>query len=228
MVLGMGACLITGQPMILHLQNSYLRTIGVRKGVMGYPTPPPPQLSPAEELTHVEPSVEEIQKIEFAFQLLMLIAYGLIKASILFFYRRLFVVGKSGAFNLITMSTVVVVFLWMIAFLGLFTFNCGSAVDAKWGSLLEVSKSCKFSFTAEEGMASSDFILDLFVFLLPFPVIWRLHMTKVRKCAISGVFLIGAAAIAASITRLIIYVQILTNDHKLATASDKVILDENR
>ena len=101
----------------------------------------------------------------------MLLAYGLIKISIIYFCRRLFVVGKSGAFNLVTNVAVVVVLLWMIAFLGLFIFNCGSAVDAHWGSLIEVTKSCKFSFTAEEGMASSDLILDLFVFLLPFSVV---------------------------------------------------------
>ena len=33
---------------------------------MGYPTPPPPPLSHAEELNYVEPSTEDIQKVSIA------------------------------------------------------------------------------------------------------------------------------------------------------------------
>lgn len=102
---------------------------------------------------------------------MMILSYGLVKLSIIYFYRRLFVVGKSGIFNIVTYTAVVVVGLWTIAFLGLFIFNCGTNVSAHWGSLLDIATSCKYPFTAEEGMAASDLILDVFVFFLPFPMV---------------------------------------------------------
>ncbi len=102
---------------------------------------------------------------------MMLIAYGLVKLSITYFLRRLFVVGKSGTFNLVTNAVVILITLWLIAFLGLFIFHCGSNVKNSWGSLATISTTCKYSFTAELGMASSDLILDVLIFVLPFPMV---------------------------------------------------------
>ena len=168
-------------------------SVGAKDGVMGYPTPPPPALSPAELETYVEPAVRKVQEvgcpkqyflwplkdmkvltygqIEFSFQIMMLIAYALVKLSIIYFLRRLFVVGKSGTFNLVTIAMAIVITLWLIAFLGLFIFHCGSVVKNGWGSLATISTTCKYSFTAELGMASSDLILDLSVLALPFPMV---------------------------------------------------------
>ena len=168
---------------------------------MGYPTPLPPPLSPAELETYVQPALRKIQQvrgrslcfrpledsevltqeqIEFSFQIMMLIAYALIKPSTTYFLRRLFVVGKIGTFHIVTNAVIIIITLWLIAFLGLFIFHCGSDVENAWGSLATISTTCKYSFTAELGMASSDLILDVIIFALPFPMVrTRLptHMT---------------------------------------------------
>ena len=118
----------------------------------------------------------------------MLASYGLTKLSIIFFCRRLFVVGKAGLMNLVTIGAIVVVVLWSIILLGLFIFGCGSNFKAHWGSIAEVEKSCKMPFTLEEGMASSDLILDVFVFFLPFPMVSTFYILLNVRYAIKPKF----------------------------------------
>lgn len=112
-----------------------------------------------------------LAQIEFPFEILMLIGYALIKLSIIYFLRRLFVVGKTGHFNIITLSMVTIVVLWLITFLGLFIFGCKSHVDYHWGNLAQISSSCYHPFRQELGMAFSDLILDILIFILPFPMV---------------------------------------------------------
>ena len=103
----------------------------------------------------------------------MLVSYGLVKLSIILFYRRLFVVGKTGAFNFITVGVATVVGLWTIAFLCVFIFGYRFRFTAHWGTVLG-GRSYRFSFKMEEAMAASDLVLDIFVFFLPFPPV-RAH-----------------------------------------------------
>ncbi|KAK0516237.1 hypothetical protein JMJ35_000840 [Cladonia borealis] len=42
-------------------------------------------------------------------------------------------------------------------------------------------------------------VSDLYIFILPMPVIWRLHMQLRRKIAVCGIFLTGLIAILASV-----------------------------
>ena len=101
----------------------------------------------------------------------MLVGHGLVRLSIAHYYRRVFVIRNSGLFNFATKVAVATTLIWMRGFLLLFLYNCGSVVGAHWGSALEVTKSCKFSFRAEESMATSDLVLDVIVFLLPTPLV---------------------------------------------------------
>lgn len=103
----------------------------------------------------------------------MICEYALVKLSILYFYRRLFVVDNTGGFHILTNVTIGVVILWFIAIELLFTFVCGRHVDALWGNLDQVEKFChgELSFHAEEAMAVSDLVLDLVIFFFPFPIV---------------------------------------------------------
>ena len=119
---------------------------------------------------------------------MMLIAYALIKLSITYCLRRLFVFGKSGTLHLITNAVIIVITLWLIAFLGLFIFHCGSDVRSAWGSLATISTTCSYSFTAELGMASSDPILDVLIFALPFPMV-RTRLPTIMTFSHGSIFL---------------------------------------
>jgi len=107
----------------------------------------------------------------------MILAYGCIKMSIVAFYRRLFVIDRWSTFGIVTFVTQVVLVLWSIAFLLLVIFPCGSHIWANWGSTSDQLALCPVGFTSEYGIAGSDLILDLYVFLLPLPCVRRVLLS---------------------------------------------------
>ncbi|KAH8649695.1 hypothetical protein BGZ60DRAFT_534571 [Tricladium varicosporioides] len=198
--------------------------IGASERVMGYPKKPDPDL-PDEELEHyISPEYLLLEKLQFPFQIFLILAYGCIKASIVAFYRRLFVVTKRSPFDYITFLTQTVIGLWTITFLLLVIFPCGRHLWANWGSTADQFKFCPIGFTSEYGLAISDLIVDVFVFLLPIPLIWQLRLSIQKKIAVSGILLLGGAAVGASIARMVLYIEILN----AITGSDPIIIDENQ
>ena len=102
----------------------------------------------------------------------MMLSNGFIKLSIVAFYRRLFVTHKSSAFDLVTKTLALVIFLWAFTFFLIDIFACGGHVTASWGSLEEQSKYCDtIGYTSEEGFAVSDLIIDILVLASPLPIV---------------------------------------------------------
>ncbi|KAL8651412.1 MAG: hypothetical protein Q9226_004719 [Calogaya cf. arnoldii] len=193
-VIGMGACLIAGASL----------------GSMGYPTPAPPEsISPEELPYYLDPATVRNQKIELPFRILTMLAYGAIKVSIVSFYRRIFVVHRGSLVDILTRATSAVIILWASTFILLVIFACGIHFWANWGLAADDLLYCRAGFITDFSLVISDLILDVFIFLMPLPLIWRLHLTTSKKLSVSGIFLLGASAVGASIARLILYVQIL-------------------
>lgn len=165
-VIGMGACLIDG----------------VVKKSLGFPTPEgPASLTSFEQLSYIDPRSILALKLQFAFQLIMMLSNGFIKLSIIAFYRRIFVTRKNSAFDIVTKTLALVIFLWTFTFLLIDIFACGGHVTANWGSLEEQNKYCDtIGYTSLEGFAVSDLIIDIFVLASPLPLVWR------RRCSSSN------------------------------------------
>ncbi|KAL5118938.1 hypothetical protein ACEQ8H_003067 [Pleosporales sp. CAS-2024a] len=198
---------------------------GASTGAMGQPTPPPPaNLTPDQSLTYMDPGYELLEKIQFPFQICMMIAYACIKMSIVAFYRRLFVTDKRSVFAILTLVTQAVLVLWSLAFILLVIFPCGRHLWANWGSSEAQLELCPVVFTSEYGLTGSDLILDVYIFLLPLPSVWKLQMTHKRKLMVSGILLLGAMAVAASIVRLIVYVKALALLTALADVDEKLVV----
>lgn len=101
----------------------------------------------------------------------------MIKLSVLFFYRRLFL-GK--IFNVMSWILIAFTICWMAAFfIGLF-FDCGSHISANWGSLTEISEQCKFGFLPTIVYTVIDAVLDLTILIFPLP--WVSH-TLTSTCS---------------------------------------------
>ncbi|KNG89331.1 hypothetical protein ANOM_002651 [Aspergillus nomiae NRRL 13137] len=149
MVTGMGICFIYGYS--VH--------------VMGYPTPYPISDDPKKALAKYNRAYEIEAKIEFYFQLFMIAAYGFIKASIVLFYRRIFVSNKKSRFAIIS--------------------NICLAVT-------EVREHCGDPLAAESALVISDLITDLAILLLPFPK--ALSASVVRLAVYLIVFEVGYEA----------------------------------
>ncbi|MCJ1440998.1 MAG: hypothetical protein MMC23_001484 [Stictis urceolatum] len=188
-VIGLGACLI----------------IGAAGGGLGYPTPERSAgLTDFHELSYISPASV------LALKIILMLALGFIKLSILFFYRRIFVSHRGNRFDILNKTAIVVIFLWTFAYLFIDVFACGSHLTASWGSLEQQSLHCDITgYTSEYGFVISDLILDVFVICLPLLTAWRLQMSKTRKIAVTGTILLGAAAVGALVARLVLYVEVL-------------------
>ncbi|KAI1260708.1 hypothetical protein F5Y18DRAFT_404296 [Xylariaceae sp. FL1019] len=150
-----------------------------------------------------------------------------VKLSALFFYRRIFCsAGKRVIFSPVTTATIIVVILWLFVFQFLTGFQCGTHFSALWdGTYLEY---CTLSFPVLYGLVISDFLLDIWILVIPIPGIMQLNTTIQRKLSIIGVFLLALVGLGASIARMVQYIKIelggpsflLYTDHeRLVTAS---------
>ncbi|TGO31395.1 hypothetical protein BHYA_1069g00010 [Botrytis hyacinthi] len=100
---------------------------------------------------------------------------------------------RNDAFNRVFKISAAIIFFWTVAFIFIIIFDCGTAVWANWGSTTAQLKYCAIGFTSEYGLAISDFLVDIYVLLLPLPIIWKLRLSLKKKIAVSGIFLLGAS-----------------------------------
>lgn len=101
-----------------------------------------------------------------------MISLGLIKTSVLLFYRRIFC-NKSSvtAFNVITRVWIVVVVMWTIAFFFALIFPCDLRFYAMWSDGENLLTKCINTIKLEEGFVASDFITDIVTLAMPLPMV---------------------------------------------------------
>lgn len=113
-------------------------------------------------------------QIYWAFSLMMVVAYGCIKLSLIFFYRRLFIINRGTFFDMVTRIAIVFVILWTIGFLFTELFECGSHFDAIWGNVLKNAKYCPGFLKNALALFITDFATDVMILAMPIPVV-RAH-----------------------------------------------------
>lgn len=91
----------------------------------------------------------------------------------MYFYRRLFVVNSRSKTNIASYIIIGLIVAWFVAFEVLFTFSCGTHVDAIWGNSEQIGEYChgQEAYRIEQSLSFSDLILDLIVFVFPFPAV---------------------------------------------------------
>lgn len=111
--------------------------------------------------------------MQIVWDILSTCALACIKISAVFFYRRIFCVsGNKTGFSIVTLATVTIVFLWLVTFLFLTGFQCGSHFSALWnGTYFEY---CPISFPFLYGLVISDLLLDVWILALPVPQVMYL------------------------------------------------------
>ncbi|GAM85365.1 hypothetical protein ANO11243_033720 [Dothideomycetidae sp. 11243] len=113
-----------------------------------------------------------------------------IKISALYFYRRLFCIkGMVKPFDRVTMGSIIIVTLWWVVFQFLTFFQCGTHFAAQWNGTR--IKYCTIQFPFFLGLVISDFLLDLWILVLPIPNADN-----------------SSSGLGASIARIAIYVQV--------------------
>ncbi|KAI1134910.1 plasma membrane protein Pth11-like protein [Hypoxylon sp. FL0543] len=182
---------------------------GVSQRALGYPTRMPVSFAgnPLELETE---QITMVAKLQWAFDLMVPLALGCVKASFLFFYRRIFAVNKKSAINYLLIGLITLIFAWSASYVVAFIFQCRLDFFAIWGSAMDLITYCNGSMNLALSLCITDFIFDTIVILLPIPLIWRLNLSTMKKVAICAIFLLGAATVAASLARLIIMARIAT------------------
>ncbi|KAG6044939.1 hypothetical protein E4U39_002877 [Claviceps sp. Clav50 group G5] len=139
-------------------------------------------------------TLERSGKTQISLSLVSIICLGCIKASALFFYKRIFcVAGRKAVLNVVIITLLVIIACWVVIFEFLLAFQCGTHFSAPWdGTQL---KYCTRSYPTLQAQATSNLVLDLIVLVLPvYPVI-QLQTARSRKVAIVGIFMLACLCI---------------------------------
>ncbi|MCJ1312210.1 hypothetical protein MMC25_005884 [Agyrium rufum] len=170
-----------------------LMIIGAKLGNLGQHT----EIGPEGPVS--TPRLVVFQKTLFANQLTQLLAVGPTKLSVLMFYRRIF---NGRLFDGISISLIVVVVAWTIAFFFGNLFEC-TPISVNWtGSGMDGK--CVNEIPLYLAQAYSDVVVDVMILSLPVPMIWKLQMPTARKVGICGIFLLGALTVCASIAKMVV------------------------
>ena len=146
-------------------------------------------------------------------ELLQVPALGLIKLSFILFYRRIFTKGAAWKFNWVTWSMLAIITAWTIAFFFAILFICGTDFSAYWTSTKVEAANCTETSMLHNAFAISDVVIDVIIIVLPLPMVWRLHLTPGRKLGLIGIFMLGALALAASLVRMVMFVQLTSANY---------------
>ncbi|KAI0835941.1 hypothetical protein F5Y06DRAFT_299041 [Hypoxylon sp. FL0890] len=194
MITGIGICFIIGQQI----------------GVLGHPTPAPSgTITPKAYIQYVGSQ----GKIEFAIQILTCFSHGLIKTSIIFFSRRIFVSYTHSPFDWASWILVILSIAWSVTFLASVLFSCGKKISLRWTLVQSMDvPDCDVS-RPQEALVIWDFLLDFLIIMLPIPSIWSLNMSWGKKLAVTGMFLVGLMSLAASTAQLVIFFLVLYQGH---------------
>lgn len=112
-----------------------------------------------------------ILQIDWAYSMLLPLAVGCIKCSILFFYMRIFTVDKRGAVNLVLATLIVLVALMSVAFCIATMFECRLDFWAIWGPTKYVLAHCVEPMDIVLGLCIADFVSDVAIICAPIPLV---------------------------------------------------------
>lgn len=147
-------------------------TWSAEQGGLGWPTPTNEKALTA---THITDYQKLILQSEYVFCILMVVALGTTKLSVLFFFRRIFLAHKHTFWDYLTQGLIVVVGVWTVAFMLAFALECGGYAAAFWQPLAIRVKHClpinggiaQF----EKACGITDLVLDVCCVALPFPIV---------------------------------------------------------
>ncbi|KAF7536557.1 hypothetical protein G7054_g4412 [Neopestalotiopsis clavispora] len=141
------------------------------------------------------------RKIQFAAIIICHFVYGLIKISVVLFYKRIFTIVRS--FSIASNSLIGLIVLYIIVSFFTMVF-CARGVTSFWSTpaVLEGTQYVLYPPTLITIFAVLDVGLDVLVLSLPIPAIMRLKLSRRRKAAVSGIFLLGAFCLVCSVIRL--------------------------
>ncbi|KAF2836969.1 hypothetical protein M501DRAFT_211771 [Patellaria atrata CBS 101060] len=171
-----------------------------------------------------EASFRRFRIVEFSDILLSHFVYGLIKLSVLFFYKRIFFPFDRFIFaaNIIIGATIL--FIIVSFFTVLF---CTRDVSSFWNTpaMSDGTQYVIYLPTLLTTYAVLDIALDLAILSLPIPLIWSMCLSCRKRVYVAGVFLLGASCLICSAVRL--YYMRATLDYNGKSMRHEIELNDN-
>ena len=165
---------------------------------------------------HTEKEVEAA-KISFGVEAALVVSLddlsvacqGFIRISALFFYLRLFCPpGQAVRLRAFIYTAVIIISLWIAAFVILPVLQCGPDLRVWSGSAAVRAAHCKkIGDALVLGLSISDFLTEISVIVMPIPRILFLKMTLKKRLLVLLVFLTAFVSLGAVIARLAIVVE---------------------
>ncbi|CAG9987080.1 unnamed protein product [Clonostachys byssicola] len=157
------------------------------------------------EAVSTEDAVERAvtaHKINFIMVVIEKPAFGAIKLSLLFFYRRIFTVRRS--FRLANNILIVIIILWTVAFVLSDLLICGTKLSLSF----DANQKLAAAHCGDKGLmlllfAITSFVTDVSVLIVPLFYIRGLQMPKQQKWGAGLIFLLGLMSTVACILRMI-------------------------
>ena len=134
---------------------------------IGYHKPSDPAVQKAQH-----PMMEQVF---LSLNILEVWAFGTVKMSALFFYRRVFVTkaSRNTIFNYLTVILIAIVAAWIVTF-SILTFEiCAPHNTIEYTVVLGITAQCKLNYPYFQGVSISDFALDVIIIGLAFPMVSR-------------------------------------------------------
>lgn len=126
------------------------------------------------------------------------------KYSAICFYIRVFTWRSSTLFRINTLVVAGLVTAWLLFAVPSTVFQC---TPIRKGWLPLTPGRCLDANQWFLGSTISSVIIDVYIMLLPIPVLWNLHTGHARKMVLTGFFFCAYCVIACSLGRLIAIVQ---------------------
>lgn len=130
---------------------------------------------------------EDLQKFNYAAQLLFPLGISLPKFSCLFFYYRVF--GRSSRKLYISLWVAGALAAgWLVSAIFVVAFQCNPPQKA-WDFTLEGQ--CLSMWPWLVGLACTSMAIDALILIMPMPQLWKLNVPWRRKATVSIIFLCG-------------------------------------
>ena len=141
-----------------------------------------------DQLADDRPSLWHLQYEVYVGDQMYRTALTLIKTSIVIFYLRVFRVYRTW-WRMALWFAFFMLWVWYIAFSAMALFRC-RPISRAW-KIPGPSGQCLRSQPITLASRITDVVMDVWILILPIPMLWGLQMRLLRKVGITAVFILG-------------------------------------
>ncbi|PSN68087.1 hypothetical protein BS50DRAFT_665666 [Corynespora cassiicola Philippines] len=144
-----------------------------------------------------DPGLIIFQSTKFVLNTISVVGLGLVKASILVLYKKIFDVRK---FRIAVHVVLAFVVGWTVSFFFSHLFTCYPItvfIEPYYGN------NCVKTVPMFLAVLFTDVLADIIILVLPIPMVMSIKLEPKQKMAAIGMFMLGASVVAVSVTRVI-------------------------